>query len=117
MPALDLFINGRDYRIACGEGEEGHLRMLADEIDGRTRQLASRMGQGSDGILLVMAALMMADELNDVRKEVGALRRELEMTADTHERGKIEEMETAVSYTIEQIAARVEKIAERLETA
>lgn len=116
MASLDILINGRDYRIACDDGQEAHVRMLADELDGRIRQLAYRMGQGSgDGILLVMAALMMADELADVRGEVKALKRELDMTGSSHEKGKIEEMETAVSYTIEQIASRVEKIAERLE--
>ena len=58
-------VNGRAYTIACDEGEEDHLRGLAAHVDVKAREVLSSVGQVGDARLLLMAALLIADERHD----------------------------------------------------
>src|SRR5579863_1808957 len=62
MPLVNVMVNGRAYTIACDEGEEDHLRQLAATVDAKAREVLSSVGQVGDARLLLMAALLMADE-------------------------------------------------------
>ena len=33
MPQVNVTVNGRDYAIACDEGEQDHLKELASHVD------------------------------------------------------------------------------------
>jgi cell division protein ZapA len=62
MPLVNIMVNGRAYTIACDEGEEDHLRELATIVDAKAQEVAKSVGQVGDARLLLMAALLMADE-------------------------------------------------------
>jgi cell division protein ZapA len=68
MGQVSVTLNGRSYRLACGDGEEGRLLELASHVKARVDQLTLDFGQVGDGRLLLMAALLIADELWDTRK-------------------------------------------------
>ena len=112
------------YDVACGDGQEEHLRLLADEVDERAGSLISSMG-GSPGevMTLVLTALMMADELLESKKnqQNPAQNSEYEaiLKADEEElrrrEQRINEMETSMARTLNDIAVRIENIAERIE--
>ena len=55
MPEVDVAINGRNYQIACGDGEEAHLAQLGEYVDRRVKELVTAVGQVGDSRLLVMA--------------------------------------------------------------
>ncbi len=65
MGQVSIQVNGRNYDIACDDGEEEHVNRLGRYIDDKIAELVSRMGQVGDSRLLVMAALLVADELSD----------------------------------------------------
>ena len=67
MPKVDITINSRLYAVACGEGEEDRVRDLAGMVDARVRQLVGPNPTGAIGEthLLVLAGLMLADELSE----------------------------------------------------
>lgn len=65
MSEIDLTINGRAYTIACDDGQEEHLQLLASHIDEKVGELAQSVGQIGESRLLVMASLLIADELSD----------------------------------------------------
>jgi cell division protein ZapA len=67
VPKVDITINGRIYAVACGDGEENRVRELAGMVDGRVRQLVGPNPTGAVGEthLLVLAGLMLADELSE----------------------------------------------------
>jgi cell division protein ZapA len=67
VPKVDISINGRLYAVACGEGEENRVRELAGMVDARVRQLVGPNPTGAVGEthLLVLAGLMLADELSE----------------------------------------------------
>jgi cell division protein ZapA len=69
MPKVDISINGRLYPVACDEGQEGRLRDLAGLLDQRVRQLAgpSPVGAVGETQILVLAGLMLADELTETK--------------------------------------------------
>ena len=72
MPELTLTVNSRNYDVACGEGEEPHLRELAEFIDGKITAIVGEGGRRGDTRLLLMATLLIADELFEAKKSAPA---------------------------------------------
>jgi cell division protein ZapA len=64
MSNVTLHIGGRDYTVACAEGEEAHLVGLGQTIEGKLLSLAGNAGM-SEGRQLLFAALLLADELHE----------------------------------------------------
>jgi cell division protein ZapA len=100
-------INKRDYQVACDDGEEEHLAKLGAAIDSRVKEITAVAGQIGDARLLVMVSLLLADELSDVCSELEEIRAlETVITDDEN-----------FSVNIEEMAKRIENIAERIEQA
>jgi cell division protein ZapA len=74
MAQVSVRINGRHYQVACEDGQEAHLQKLAAYIDERVSELVRDVGQVGDARLVVMAALLIADELADAYDELEELR-------------------------------------------
>ena len=64
MAHVTVTINGRQYRMACEDGQESHLERLAADLDRHIEHLRGNFGEIGDNRLLVMAALTVSDELN-----------------------------------------------------
>ena len=62
-------IAGRQFRLACEDGQEEHLQALAKDIDQRVIDLRRKFGEIGDTRLTVMAALMLEDELVEATRE------------------------------------------------
>ena len=105
MAQVSVTINGRNYRIACDDGQEAHLTKLAEYIDKRVVELVEAVGQIGDTRLMVMAGLLIADELSDAYDELAALKKNGTETADAD----------AIAANVEALAERIEAIAARLE--
>ena len=67
---VNVTINGRQFRMACEDGQEDHLRQLAKDLDERIVALRGQFGELGDARLTVMAALMVADELAEAGKKL-----------------------------------------------
>lgn len=68
MGQVSVVIGGRSYPLSCRDGDEPHLRELAAGIAAKADSLATQLGQMSEARLLLMAALMIADDLHEARK-------------------------------------------------
>ena len=108
MPEISLNINERSYQVTCDDGQEEHLRRLAGHLDERIQGLVGAVGQVGEGRLLVMASLMVADELFEAYKENHALKA---ANGGAEEEG---EGEGAAAAALETCAQRIETIAARL---
>ena len=62
-----LTITGRTYRISCRDGDEDRISRLGEEIAARAERITGSLGSVPEGQLLVMTALMLADELAERR--------------------------------------------------
>lgn len=86
MGQVTVTINGRSYRLRCGDGEEERLAMLADNLSLRVDRLAMDFGQHGDERLLIMAALLATDELLDAKARLQALEAPLDADPATADR-------------------------------
>src|SRR5436190_12548992 len=68
MPQVDVTINGRQFRMACENGEEARLIRLAQDLDDRITRLRGRFGEIGDTRLTIMAALTLSDELAEMKE-------------------------------------------------
>ncbi len=78
MARVDITLNDRVFPIACEDGQEGRLMEIAGYVDDKLREIKTGIGTASDMHLLVMAGLMVADELLDAREELAGERQSRE---------------------------------------
>jgi cell division protein ZapA len=114
MAQIDVTINGRSYRIACDDGQEDHILQLAEYVDKRVAELVSAVGQAGEARLLVMASLLIADELSEAFAELDARKDEAPKSAPGE---TVARAEASLAAATEALAARIEAIAARLEAA
>lgn len=107
MANLRVQVNGRDYAIACADGEEQHVRDLAAYIDGRLKEVVAQVGQLGETQLLLMTALNIADDLS------GAVTQLEQVQADATPVPASDD--TGAAAALDALAARIERIAARLE--
>jgi len=101
MSNVTLTIGGRFYTVACAEGEETHIEALGRSIDGKLTGMPNLGGQ-SEARTLLFAALLLADELHELR--AGAASAPAEPSP-------------ALAEGLEALASRLEGMADRLEGA
>jgi cell division protein ZapA len=113
---VTVTIAGRAYRMACGEGEERHLEGLAAAFDGKIEEMRGAFGEIGDMRLHVMAALTIADELEETRGRLARIEAELaelkELVASGDERGQVHERRLAEAAA--RAADRLERVARSL---
>ena len=110
MSQVSVTINGRQFRMACEDGQEGHLMNLARELDNRIDKLRSKFGEIGDTRLTVMAAITVADELSEAGQRIRQL--EDELAALQNAQVAMSDRNKAAQATI---AAALSKAAERVE--
>jgi cell division protein ZapA len=102
MPEVEVAINGRNYQIACGDGEEAHLAQLGEYVDRRIKELVTAVGQVGDSRLLVMASLMIADELAETFADLQKVK------AATDGSVSADQLEDRVAEIVDAAATRIE---------
>ncbi len=109
MGQLAVTVNGHSYQITCDDGQEDHLRALAESVDARVGELVASVGQVGDMRLLVMTSLLLADEASEAKNDLLALREEDEKAGE-----KAQLDEAVLAAGIETLAERIEAIADNL---
>jgi cell division protein ZapA len=102
---VTLRISGYVYTVGCEDGQEGHLQAMAEEVEQRITQIKALGGQSGEARLLLLAALLMADELHDLKTD-------LAQTGAPAPSGPA--ASPALSKRLERLAAHAEAIAETL---
>jgi len=116
MAHVTVTINGRQYRMACEDGQEGHLTRLATDLDQRVEQLRGNFGEIGDSRLLVMAALTVSDELSEAAQRVRRLEEELSGLQDAQAAaaGRSQVTQAAVATALNAAAERIERVTRSL---
>ena len=73
MGQILIVLNGRTYRLACGDGQEERLQSLAAHLKSKVDTLAIQFGQVGEERLLLMAGLLVTDELFDARERIASV--------------------------------------------
>lgn len=116
MAPVNVTINGRQFRMACEDGQEDHLQQLAKELDDRITSLRGQFGEIGDARLTVMAALMVSDELAEIRERLRRLEQDHVTLQDA--RGAAAERDHATQAAIvaafNAASERIESVARKL---
>jgi cell division protein ZapA len=101
---VNLSINGASYDVVCEPGQEERLQELAARIDGKIADITARSGQGGQSRMLLMAALMIIDEIEESKA-----------TASAHDGEQVfDQAQDYLASVFEQVADRVQKITDKL---
>jgi len=111
VPSINVNINGKNYRMACDEGQEAHLEMLASEFDGYVNTLKGSFGDIGDQRLTVMAGVMVTDELLELKKRMASLEETIE---GLKENGALQSREKQAGD--DELAKSIDGIAKMIES-
>ena len=117
MGQVSVSINGRQYRMACDDGQEEHLAGLARDLDRRIARLREDFGEIGDMRLTIMAALLIADEMSEQGQRMRRIEDERVALQDARmvvaDRAKA--TEAAIAAAFSSAAERIEKLARALD--
>lgn len=131
MNQVDVSINGRTYAISCDAGQEAHVSRLARYLDQKVSGLTKSVGQVGDARLLVMASLLVVDELvetdqalKQARSQVGHATPQSQPVvapqpaiAPAPIAAPATADEALLAETLNRLAHRIDLIVDQLETA
>ena len=106
LAQLTIKINGYAYTVGCDDGQERHLLQMASDVETRIDSIKALGGQSGESRLLVLAALLMADELHDQKTLLTNLQSEL---------SRQPQAEAEKQRRLARLADRAEEIAHGLE--
>lgn len=125
MPEVTVSVGGRDFDVACQEGEEHFLRAAALMLDTEAQTLLSQIGRMPESRMLLMAGLLLADKaagtedrMKALEKRVGGLQAELETMREvalTPQTVEVARIPSEVSDTLAELAARAEAVADNVD--
>jgi len=125
MPEIRITIGGRQFEVACQEGEESYLHAAAKMLDDEARVLSDQVGRMPEARMLLMAGLLLADKTASVEDRIAEVRaelaeREAELTSLRNTKIEPERIEVPVvpqgdKDTLAEIAARAEALAAEIE--
>ena len=111
MGEVNITISGRNYGISCQDGQEERVHNLGEYVDQRLKSISQAGAATSENHLLVLTALMLSDEVFDLRENVGTQTEQLQ-SAQANQNDEAE-----VAQAIDQLANRIDQIAKRIQTA
>jgi len=116
MAQVNATIAGRQFRLACEDGQEEHLQALAYDLDQRIIDLRAKFGEIGDTRLTVMAALMVADELSEAAHKIRRLEEEATALQDARvvSADRAKAASDAVVHAFNSAAERIEGITKKL---
>ena len=106
MAQVTIEVNGRPYVIGCEDGQERRLTELAAALDAQVRQVAMDVGPLGETRLILMGALVMADDIAELRREIAELKAQVGDMAAEQARS-----ERAAVAALDAAAARIERLA------
>lgn len=117
MAQVTVTIDGKQYRMACDEGQEEHLVEMGQKFDRYVAYLKGSFGEIGDQRLTVMAAVMVMDELTEAQRKLKSLEAENRSLRETRAAviERRDQVETEIARRIDETVARIERLAQALE--
>lgn len=113
MAQVTVSIDGKQYRMACDEGQEDHLIDLAQRFDRYVSHLKDSFGEIGDQRLTVMAGIMVMDELSELQKRIKGMESEVQTLRKTRDDAltKADKNDAALTGALGALAQRMEDLA------
>ncbi|WP_323761769.1 cell division protein ZapA [Maricaulis sp.] len=119
MSRVTVQLNGRDFTIGCEEGQEAYLRELAGSLDKRVSEISGQVGQIGDLRLLLMASLILVDDLKESDRKIAELEGQAQrLRHENHGAASLQaEARNELTAHLTRLAERMESFADTLEAA
>lgn len=116
MPQVTVTIDGKQYRMACDEGQEEHLISLAERFDRYVSHLKEAFGEIGDQRVTVMAGIMVMDELAELQKRMKGMESEVATLRKTRDDAlvKADKNDAALTGALGTLAERMEALAAKV---
>src|SRR5690242_9314638 len=111
MAQVTVRINGYAYTVGCQDGEEEHLLAMAAEIDRRIESIKAVAGQSGEARMLVMASLLMADDLFEMSRALRDAQKQADAAARAAAQAAGETADPKLGRRLSRLAKRAEEIA------
>lgn len=126
MPEVTITIGGRNFEVACQEGEEHYLQAAAEMLNSEASVLVEQVGRIPEARMLLMAGLMLADRTASVEDKLktaeetlaaqeGQITQLRDAPSPEPERIEVPVIPQSVSETMAELAARAEALAAQVE--
>ena len=117
MTQVNVTINGRQFRMACEDGEEEHVAELGSRFNGAIDELRGALGEIGDQRLMVMAGILMTDRLDDSERRLKRAEQDIRELKESRldSASRFESLEDNFVVNLDAVAERIERIAERLQ--
>ncbi|MCC5968444.1 MAG: cell division protein ZapA [Pararhodobacter sp.] len=123
MPEETITIGGKEFEVACQEGEEHFLHSAAKMLDTEARTLMDQIGRLPEARMLLMAGLMLADKTAGTEDRLRVQEQELEaaraeivrLRSAEPARVEVPVIPDEVAESMAELAARAEALAEQIE--
>lgn len=117
MGQVSIIVAGRSYRMSCDDGEEEHLEELGRRYDAAIDELRAVFGEIGDQRLMVMAAVLMTDRLDEAEKRIQSLEDEFDRLRGSSKTtvAQYENQYARLARALDAAAQRIESLAERLD--
>lgn len=116
MAEISLNINGKSFGISCDDGQEQRVVQLGKYVDARLREIANSGAAATESHLLVLTALVLADEAFENREHATALYNQQMSTLPPANDGTLSAAEEQmIASAIDKLASRIESVAQRLQ--
>ena len=126
MPEVEIEIGGRRFEVACQPGEEDFLISAASALNEEASNIGQQSVRLSETRMLVMAGLMLADQMGNVKDKLA--KRDVELTDAHSEISKLqaqlsasllsgsenEELSSEFEKTLTDIADKAENLASKI---
>ena len=116
MAHVIVQVNGRPYTMQCPEGEEAHLKELAELLDSEVQRVKTSVGNVGDIRMLVMAGLMVADRLSEAIEKIRDLEEQVNGLREAKNAAQLEALAVQASLGERLVVAseRLEALAQHL---
>lgn len=109
MAEVSLNINGQTYEMECDDGQESRVYALGDHVDAKLQEIAGAGAASNDNHLLVLTALMLSDEIFELREQV--------QNAGSESSEGNSKDDAVVAQSIEKLAERIQAVTQKIESA
>jgi cell division protein ZapA len=123
MPEVRISVGGREFDVACQNGEEHYLRAAAQLLDAEATSLINQIGRVPENQMLLMAALMLADKAAGLEDQLVAVEERARQAETAYDRVRtsgptrveVPVIPAAVTTTLADLAAQAEALAAVIE--
>lgn len=124
MAQVIITINHREYPISCENGEEGSIIRLGNILDEKAQSLINALGPINENMLLAMTGLLLADELNDLKKntatpspaQVAPVISSVTQSEPAVTEQDLEDLDTALADNINSLNEAIKSVALKLKS-